>query len=65
MEYSMRWVREHVEERCIRDSMEGTPTAANVAEYVSIVKDNALLRRIAETAADLTGMIQELSLIHI
>ena len=55
--------------------MEVTPTAANVAEYVAIVKDKALLRRIAETAADLTGMIQEgtgtaqevldLSLIHI
>ena len=39
--------------------MEVTPTAANVAEYVAIVKDKALLRRIAETAADLTGMIQE------
>ncbi len=39
--------------------MEVTPTAANVAEYMEIVKDKSLLRRIAETAADLTGMIQE------
>ena len=39
--------------------MEITPTAANVKEYVAIVKDKALLRRIAETAGDLTAMIQE------
>ena len=30
--------------------MEITPTAANVKEYIRIVKDKALLRRIAETA---------------
>ncbi|MCQ2443274.1 MAG: replicative DNA helicase [Oscillospiraceae bacterium] len=35
-----------------------TPTAANVMEYVAIVKDKALLRRIAETASDITGMVQ-------
>ena len=39
--------------------MEITPTAANVKEYVSIVKDKSLLRRIAETAGDLTTLIQE------
>ena len=39
--------------------MEITPTAANVKEYVAIVKDKALLRRIAETAGDLTALIQE------
>ena len=39
--------------------MEITPTAANVKEYVSIVKDKSLLRRIAETAGDLTALIQE------
>ena len=39
--------------------MEVTPTAANVAEYMDIVKDKALLRRIAETAGDLTAMVQE------
>ena len=39
--------------------MEVTPTAANVGEYLAIVKDKSLLRRIAETAGDLTGIIQE------
>lgn len=39
--------------------MEITPTAANVKEYIRIVKDKALLRRIAETAADLTTLVQE------
>ena len=39
--------------------MEITPTAANVKEYVAIVKDKALLRRIAETAGELTAMVQE------
>lgn len=35
-----------------------TPTSANVMEYVKIVKDKALLRRIAQTSSDITGMIQ-------
>ena len=39
--------------------MEVTPTAANVGEYMDIVKDKSLLRRIAETAGDLTAMVQE------
>ena len=39
--------------------MEVTPTAANVGEYIEIVKDKSLLRRIAETAGDLTAMVQE------
>ncbi len=39
--------------------MDITPTAANVKEYVSIVKDKSLLRRIADTAGGLTAMIQE------
>ncbi len=39
--------------------MEITPTAANVKEYLSIVKDKALLRRIAEAAGDMTAMVQE------
>ncbi|NCB64208.1 MAG: replicative DNA helicase [Clostridia bacterium] len=39
--------------------MEVTPTAANVGEYIAIVRDKALLRTLAETAFDLTGMIQE------
>lgn len=39
--------------------MEITPTAANIKEYIGIVKDKTLLRRIAEVAGDLTGMVQE------
>ncbi len=39
--------------------LEITPTAANVMEYVAIVKDKALLRRIAETAGDITAMVGE------
>ena len=39
--------------------MDTTPTAANVKEYIGIVKDKALLRRIAETAGELTAMVQE------
>ncbi len=37
--------------------MEITPTAANVMEYADIVKDKAVLRRIAETASEITAMI--------
>ena len=39
--------------------MEITPTAANIKEYVAIVKDKSLLRRIAQTAGDLTAMVRE------
>ena len=39
--------------------MEITPTAANVMEYVSIVRDKSLLRRIAETAGELTALVQQ------
>ncbi len=39
--------------------MEITPTAANVREYVRIVKDKALLRRISETAGEMTSLVQE------
>jgi len=39
--------------------MEVTPTAANVMEYVSIVRDKSLLRRIAETAGELTALVQQ------
>ena len=39
--------------------MEITPTAANVKEYIRIVRDKALLRRLAETADSLTQLVQE------
>ena len=41
--------------------MEITPTSANVMEYAAIVRKMALLREIAQTAADITGMVQESS----
>ena len=39
--------------------MDTTPTAANVREYIDILKDKTLLRRVAEAAGDLTVMIQQ------
>ena len=39
--------------------MDITPTAANVMEYAAIVKDKTLLRRVAETAGELTALVQE------
>jgi len=39
--------------------MEITPTAANVKEYISIVKDKTLLRHIAGAAGEMTAMVQE------
>ncbi len=39
--------------------MEITPTSANVMEYVKIVRDKALLRAVAQAAAEITGMVQE------
>ena len=39
--------------------MDTTPTAANVGEYIEIIKDKTLLRRVAEAAGDLTAMIHE------
>ena len=39
--------------------MDTTPTAANVKEYIEILKDKTLLRRVAEAAGDLTAMVQQ------
>ena len=39
--------------------MDTTPTAANVVEYIGILKDKTLLRREAEAAGDLTALIQQ------
>ena len=39
--------------------MEITPTSANVMEYVAIVRDKALLRRVAQAASEITGLVQE------
>ena len=40
--------------------MEITPTSANVMEYVAIVRDKALLRGVAQAAAEITALVQEL-----
>ncbi len=42
----------------LRQLMEITPTAANVLEYAGIVKDKALLRRVGETAGELSEMVR-------
>ena len=42
----------------LRQLMEITPTAANAAEYADIVRDKALLRRIGETAGELTELVR-------
>ena len=39
--------------------MEITPTSANVLEYAAIVRDKALLREIAQTAAEIAALVQE------
>ena len=39
--------------------MDTTPTAANVGEYIEIIRDKTLLRRVAEAAGELTALIQE------
>ena len=39
--------------------MEITPTSANVMEYVEIVREKALLRSVAQAAAEITAMVQE------
>ena len=38
--------------------MDTTPTAANVKEYIEIIRDKTLLRRVAEAAGELTELIQ-------
>ena len=39
--------------------MDTTPTAANVKEYIDILKDKSLLRQVAEVAGDLTALVQQ------
>ena len=39
--------------------MDSTPTAANVMEYVAILKDKSLLRKIAEVSGELLTMAQD------
>ena len=35
-----------------------TPTAANVTEYIEIVRDFSLMRRVAQAMEDILGMVQ-------
>ena len=46
-------------EEYMAEVMRVTPTAANVMEYVQIVRDRALLRRLAETADEINNMVYE------
>ena len=39
--------------------MDITPTSANVREYVNIVLDKALLRRVAEASGEISALVQE------
>ena len=43
----------------IRQLMLITPTAANVEEYINIVRDKSLLRQVANTAGSITDLIRE------
>jgi len=43
----------------VRQLMVITPTAANVEEYINIVRDKSLLRRIAQESGAVLNMIQE------
>ena len=43
----------------IKQLMVITPTAANVEEYVNIVRDKSLLRQVAETAGSITQLVRE------
>ena len=46
-------------EEYLAEIMRVTPTAANVLEYASIVRDRALLRRLGETADEINKMVYE------
>ena len=43
----------------LAEVMRITPTASNVLEYAAIVRDRALLRRLAETADDIYAMVDD------
>ena len=43
----------------LAEIMRITPTAANVLEYAAIVRDQALLRRLGETADEINNMVYE------
>ena len=55
----VRGVYEEGSEEYVAELMRVTPTAANVAEYAAIVRDRALLRRLADTADEINELISE------
>jgi len=50
---------DHTTRNYLVQLMEVTPTSANAMEYVTIIRDKALLRGLARAAGDITGMVQE------
>ncbi|MBO5034803.1 MAG: replicative DNA helicase [Oscillospiraceae bacterium] len=51
--------QENVSYEYIRQLMLTTPTAANVEDYVNIVRDKSLLRQVAMTADSITELVRE------
>ena len=50
---------EHTTRNYLAQLMEVTPTSANVMEYVTIIRDKALLRSLATVAGEVMTMVQE------
>lgn len=50
---------EHTSQKYILQLMDITPTAANVKEYIKIVRDQAMLRHLSEAASEIKQMISE------
>ena len=46
-------------ETYVMELMRMTPTAANVGEYAKIVRDKALLRRLGDTADEISSLVRE------
>jgi len=51
--------REDSSQEYVMELFRVTPTSANVMEYASIIRDQALLRRIAQTADEISAMVYE------
>ncbi len=58
-EMKVRGVYEDSCDAYLAELMRATPTAANVKEYATIVRDRALLRHLGETADEINRMIYE------
>ncbi len=50
--------QENVTDRYILQLMEITPTSANVREYIAIVRDKSLLRKVAGAAGEISALVQ-------